>query len=66
MSSSKSDSQPVTAVLKDGRKIPISTCECARCENQWFVPAWSDEFFPGWCCYCGMRFTSVEVSDATG
>ena len=65
MSSDKNDSPSITAAMHDGRRIPIATCVCPRCENQWFVPAWSNEFLPGWCCYCGLRFEGVEVSAPT-
>ena len=40
----------------NGRELAVSTCVCAECGNEWWVPAASEEFLPRFCCYCGIEF----------
>lgn len=47
---------PLILALRDGRKLTVSTARCGSCDNEWYVPGPSEEFFPKYCCYCGIHF----------
>lgn len=44
------------AKLNDGRDLPVNTCHCGHCDNEWFMVALSDEWMPSHCPYCGTKF----------
>ena len=44
------------ARLQDGRTLPIETCSCGNCKNEWFMAALSPEWMPSFCPYCGIQF----------
>jgi len=47
---------PLLARLRDHRTVPIQPCNCAHCENEWFMAAYSAEWMPSFCPYCGTAF----------
>lgn len=53
----------VHARLNDGHEIPIASCNCARCSNEWFVPNYSPEWHPSFCPFCGLEFLFKTTGD---
>lgn len=47
---------PLLARLQDGRELPAQACDCAHCGNEWFMAAYSEEWMPNYCPYCGIKF----------
>ena len=49
----------------------VIPCRCARCDEVWWVRSASGgasdrEFWPRFCCYCGLRFISTVIHDDDG
>lgn len=44
------------ARLRDGRCLPIESCSCGTCQNEWFMASLSPEWMPAFCPYCGIKF----------
>lgn len=53
---------PLLARLRDGREIPIMPCNCGHCEAEFFVSAYSEEWEPNFCPYCGIKFVRRVTS----
>jgi hypothetical protein len=51
---------PILMRYNDGRTVPTRPCHCGHCGNEWFVPAYSDEWMPLFCPYCGIKFRRHE------
>jgi hypothetical protein len=49
--------------MNDGREVPTKPCHCGACDGEFFVPAYSEEWMPSFCCYCGIRFVTVTIGD---
>ena len=56
------DAPPLLAKLQDGRDIPIEACSCAHCDNEWFMAAYSREWMPSFCPYCGTKFIGRTIA----
>ena len=54
---------PILANFNDGHAVPVQPVHCGECGNEWLVPAYSDEWMPSYCCYCGIRFARVTTGD---
>ncbi len=54
---------PLQIALSNGRTVGVSLCRCGHCNNEWYVPSSSEEFFPVYCCYCGIKFVRREDND---
>jgi hypothetical protein len=54
------------ARLNDGRTLPIETCSCGNCKNEWFMAALSPEWMPSFCPYCGIQFVRQETDGEPG
>ena len=52
---------PLNARLNDGRILPIESCSCGHCGNEWFMAAYSHEWSPNFCPYCGIKFLRHEI-----
>lgn len=50
--------------MNDGREIPTKPAHCGECGGEFFVPWLSKEWMPSFCCYCGIRFVAVEITEA--
>lgn len=46
--------------MQDGREVPTNVCNCGHCENEFYVPALSDEWMPSFCPFCGIKFLRRE------
>lgn len=51
----------LNARLNDGRNLPIESCCCGHCKNEWFMAALSPEWSPSYCPYCGIKFVRMET-----
>jgi len=47
--------------LNDGRSLPIESCCCGHCKNEWFMAALSPEWCPNHCPYCGVKFVRMDT-----
>jgi len=54
------------ARLNDGRSLPIETCTCGHCKNEWFMAALSAEWMPKFCPYCGINFVRKSTDGEPG
>lgn len=48
--------------LASGEEIPLATCHCETCDNNFFV-AVIHENEPKYCPYCGIKFLAVTPND---
>ncbi len=57
------DETNLIAKLNSGESIPIESCHCYHCSNEWFMAAFSIEWMPSFCPYCGIRFIGSKTKD---
>lgn len=55
------EASPLVLRLNNGRTLPVNTCSCGHCANDWFMTGLSDEWMPNFCPYCGIEFLRREV-----
>ena len=47
---------------ESGEEIPVSTCHCFECDNNFFVMV-IHENEPKYCPYCGIQFVRLTTSE---
>ena len=53
------------ALAAEANKPNLFRFKCIECDNVFMTPNHSKEFYPNYCCYCGMKINRYIESEET-